>query len=126
MTVNCSNCGKPITDNDKCIRVHGLGETGSGILIGRKDFVIVNPDFCSVECVTEYFSDALSVVNEKCDACSDPFTSRKPSCDNPKCPYIKYFKERKRAQEMWDRVVKRDGGVTKHIFKTCKKFYFEK
>ena len=74
--MTCSNCGKKLerTDPKKRICIHGICCDGGGLWIGGKDF-IVNPDFCSKECASEYFSNALDVITEKCNSCADLYST---------------------------------------------------
>jgi hypothetical protein len=122
--MTCSNCGTKITDDKKRICIHGITTDGSGINIGGKDFVIC-PVFCSKECLSGYFSNALDAINPKCDTCVDLYSILYGglSCEDPRCPYVKELADRKCRSETWDRVVKRDGGFIKHVVKTSKKFY---
>jgi len=125
---NCSNCGEKLinTDPKKIIYIHGITGVGSGISFGGRDFV-VSPSFCNKECACKYFSNASDVINDKCDSCGSihgGLFNAPLSCDDIRCPYVLEGKERERNKQMWDRVVKRDGGIIKHVLKTCKKFYF--
>lgn len=120
----CSNCHKKITPSDTKI-IHTRYDSFGGVHIGDIHYRY-HLDFCSKECACNWISDASDAANEKCENCEYTYweNTDKLLCNHPKCPYQKCAEEARIRKRVSDATIKQDGGIIKHIFKTCKRFYF--